>query len=80
MKRLIFLMVLAGCGEATLDGACNLSRFDDLVGQNPSVLAQRSDTDFVVIKNGEVWTGTPTGRQTIVFLDAGGNIMSFGCG
>ncbi len=80
MKKLTFILLLAACGDATVGGSCNLSGFDDLVGQNASVLAQRTDADFVIIENGEVWTGQPTGRQTIVFLDANRNILSFGCG
>ncbi len=80
MKKLAFILLLAACGDATVGGSCNLSGFDDLVGQNASVLAQRTDADFVIIENGEVWTGQPTGRQTIVFLDANRNILSFGCG
>ncbi|MEJ6403050.1 hypothetical protein [Yoonia sp. 2307UL14-13] len=79
MKRLAYLMILAACGETTVGGSCDLSRYDALVGQDASVLSRQSG-DFVVIESGEVWTGGTTGRQTIVFLDGDGNILSFGCG
>ncbi len=80
MKRLIILMTLAACGDAPIGGSCNLSQFDDLVGQNVAVLAQRSGPNFVIIENGEAWTGTNGSGETIVFLDADRNILSFGCG
>ena len=80
MKRLSFILLLAACGDATVGGGCNLSAFNNLVGQNVSALNQRSDADFVIIESGEVWTGQATGRQTIVFLDGDRNILSFGCG
>ena len=80
MKKLTFLMLLAACGDAPAGGACNMSGYRDLVGQNVSVLAQRTDADFVIIESGDVWTGQPTGRQTIVFLDRDRKILSFGCG
>ncbi len=79
MKKLAYLMLLGACADAGGGGACDLSRFDNLVGQDASVLAQQSG-DFVVIESGEVWTGGTNGRQTIVFLDGDGNILSFGCG
>ena len=80
MKRLLILMTLAACGDASIGGSCNLSQFDDLVGQNVAVLAQRSGPDFVIIENGEAWTGANGSGETIVFLDADRNILSFGCG
>ncbi len=80
MKRLSVLMALAACGDAPAGGSCNLSQFDNLVGQNVAVLAQRTGPEFVIIENGEAWTGASGGGQTIVFLDADRNILSFGCG
>ncbi len=80
MKRLSILMALAACGDAPSGGSCNLSQFDDLVGQNVAMLAQRSGPEFVIIENGEAWMGSDGGGKTIVFLDANRNILSFGCG
>ena len=42
MKRLAYLMILAACGEATVSGSCDLSRYDALVGQDAAVLSQQS--------------------------------------
>ena len=80
MKKLTFILLLAACGDATGGTGCNLSAYNNLVGQNVSVLAERMDADFVIVESGDVWTGQPTGRQTIVFLDGDRNILSFGCG
>lgn len=80
MRKLTILCLLAACAETPTGGSCDLSRYDALVGQNVQVLSQRNDADFVIIENGEVWTGGSGGAQTIVFLDANKNILSFGCG
>jgi len=80
MKKLIFILMLAACGETTAGSSCNLSGYDDLVGQNVQVLSQRNDANFTIVEYGDAWTGDSGAEQTIVFLDADDNILSFGCG
>ena len=80
MKKLVFILMLAACGETPAGNSCNVSNYDGLVGQNVQVLSQRSDANFTIIEYGDAWTGDSDAGQTIVFLDADDNILSFGCG
>ena len=80
MKKLWFILLLAGCTGGAPEAGCNLAQFDAFIGQDPTALTAQQSGQFVVIRSSEAWTGTRTGRQTIVFLDADGRIQSFGCG